>query len=264
MLCIFMDKIIKAKKQLLSVASFLLIVFPNLGFSSSISEINIDNTSLKLSYSTAPRLSQVIVDATNQLNYKPYYFGASLLNENSLKAQDIIEKKEFVINLLEIERSKTTKNLINILDPIQFHYKEKVTLDLEEIQINPKKDPLINGRYRLSLPTRFKYIYLIDPYNQNTLIKLAIKEGYDLKAYLKHYLTEYSLTNASDKSKSVENFTIIQADKSIVEAKINHRSSYRYYLSPGSIVYLKLDKALASYEAINDQVINLLTQHLEF
>jgi hypothetical protein len=225
-------------------------------------EVKIPQADISLKYQVAPRLSQLLNDARNNIDYPPYHLGSSLLNLDHDKNNKIKTKKSILLKIIE-DQAKTTsemKNLHSIIVSLNLFYREAVSLDLEEIQLNAKLNPILKGHYLLSLPTRPNVITVIDPANSDKVVKVQLVPGYSLKNYLNEYYLKINKTNFD----LPNNIELIQADKQHITPNIALWNNNKYFLSPGSIIFIGLDKSVKNMKEINHKFTALLQHHVAF
>ena len=240
--------------RMFSFAFFLCFFVTNNAYSKSVSETSILINNNEFTYKFAPRLSQILLDARNSLDYSPYALGSALINRDSTLNQELKKKKQSLLKKLTASSNIETENLHSILNELIFSYRELVSLDLEKIQINKKNDPKITGSYKLSLPKRPDFLFLIDPLNSNRVIKIKMRPGYSLV----NYVDEYAQSSNGNKIR------IVQADKTIINPKINNWNNNTYYLSPGSFIYIGLNQYIDNSNELNQAFLALLQQHTAF
>ena len=218
-------------------------------------KVTIPQQSISLSYQSAPRLSQLLIDVNKNIDYAAYFLGSALINKDNKKIA-IQKSKIKLLEDLESINNKSASYLHTIVESLTFFQQEDIKLDLEKIQQDRRLNPIISGNYQLYLPNRPDYIILIDPKNSDDIIKLKLIAGYHLENYLSdHY---------KNKNFSKNNIRIIQADKEVITPKINYWSSNKYYLSPGSIIYVGLNRDIDKAETINQNITNLLQHHVVY
>lgn len=218
-------------------------------------KVTIPQQSISLSYQSAPRLSQLLIDVNKNIDYAAYFLGSALINKDNKNIAIQKSKIKFLEDLESINNTSAS-NLHAIIGSLTFFQQEDLKLDLEKIQQDRRLNPNISGNYQLYLPKRPDYIILIDPKNSDDIIKLNLTAGYHLENYLSNHY--------KNKDFSTDNIRIIQADKKAITSKINYWSSNKYYLSPGSIIYMGLNRDIDKAETINQNVINLLQHHVVY
>ncbi|KJZ15074.1 hypothetical protein TW85_05505 [Marinomonas sp. S3726] len=219
-------------------------------------KVTIPQQGISLSYHNAPKLSQLLIDANKNIEYSAYPLGSALIKKNNNTNTIIQNTKTKLLEHLEVISNANTSNLRTIIENLNFFQQENITLDLERIQQNNRLNPIISGDYQLYLPKRPDFVILIDPQNFEKIVRLKLNAGYHLENYLRdHY---------KNKNFTTENIRIIQADKQVITPKINYWSSNKYYLSPGAIIYVGLNRNIYKAETINQNVTNLLQHHVVY
>ena len=235
--------------------------------SSELLQVEVKQVNISLNYEIAPRLSQVLIDAYQYTPYKPYRLGSSLINISLKAKQKIHEKKLQLAEILNSVPEKEAQNLSSILNKLRLVNRINLNLDLDAIQLNSKLNPLLEGRYILSLPKRPDYILLIDPFSQQKVIRLALKHGQTFKNYLHDYLislkgNETRKIESIKQDNSYKKFHIIQADKKMIIPATGYWNNNQYYLSPGAMIFVNLNSNIQKAEQINQQFIELLKYYV--
>lgn len=236
---------------------FILLMLFNISKASSATtlKVTIPQQGISLSYQSAPRLSQLLIDANKNIDYAAYFLGSALINKDN-KNIAIQSSKIKLLERLETNNDTNASNLHTIVESLTFFQQEDLKLDLEKIQQDSRLNPIISGNYQLYLPKRPDYIILIDPKNSDDIIKQKLRAGYHLEDYLSEYYKSTDIV--------INNIQIIQADKHVITPKIDYWSSNKYYLSPGAIIYIGLGKDIDKSGSINQNVINLLQHHVVY
>lgn len=223
-------------------------------------EVKIPQADISLKYQVAPRLSQLLFDAHKNIDYSPYSLGALLLNLDSNQSKKINDEKSTLLKMIDRRIESDVTNLSSILDSLTFSSREQVILDLEKIQLNAKLNPKLKGHYQLSLPTRPNFITVIDPTNSDKVIRVKLVPGYSLK----NYLSEYYLTINKTNIDLPNNIELIQADKQHISPNIAIWNNNKYFLSPGAIIFIGLEKNVKNMKELNYKFTALLQHHVAF
>jgi len=222
-------------------------------------QVELKQENIILNYNQRPRLSQLLTDAYQHMSHAPYSLGVSLIDTNPVKSTLLSTKKNQLLQTLKKLPEASPQNLYNILSNLKLVNRTPLNLDLEAVQLNSKLNPLLEGRYTLSLPKRPDHIIFIDPISKQDIIKIKLKPGQPLKTYIKEYLAG---TNNNDKK--YKTFTLIQADKNIIMPTTSYWNNNRYYLSPGAMVFVNLNSNIQEAEQINQKFIELLKYYVAY
>lgn len=213
-------------------------------------KINLLQSETVLEYVSAPRLSQVITEAAEQTDYAIYPLGVTLISPD--KQALIDEKKRSIFTILEGLKNQQAAQILKHLKKLHFVHKEPSNTLLRRIRTDKKLNPLLSKNYTLSLPIRPDYIRLITPMRESTsLVK------YLPNTSLKEYLTKKVAGDSYDSA------WIIQANQDTRLVSNIQWQSKKYYLSPGAIVFVGLSNLPSKYQTLNQDIAELLSQHLE-
>ncbi|TBR41246.1 hypothetical protein CBF23_010540 [Marinomonas agarivorans] len=213
-------------------------------------KIHLLQAGLTLEYTSAPRLSQSISDAEKQVNYAVYPLGITLI---SPEKQPLIEqKKRAIFSKLKTIDTPESLQILKHLKKLNFVYKQPTDNLLKRIRLNKKHDPLLLKDYTLSISIRPNHIRVITPRRKSTsLVKLLPN------ASLKDYLTKKIAGDSYDSA------WVVQVDQHISQASNIQWENKKHYLAPGAIVYVGLSGLFSEYQALNQDIVELLSQHLE-
>ncbi|RBP83297.1 hypothetical protein EBI01_19980 [Marinomonas rhizomae] len=213
-------------------------------------KIHLLQPEITLEYAEAARFSQVLTDAQSQIDYPIYALGLSLISPNK---QTLIEQKKSLIlkALSDIDSAEST-HIAEQLKSLHFAYREKIETRLQQVRTIKKNNPLLTHDYTLSIPTRPNFIRLITPKQTPTPLVKQLPN-----ARLKDYMTPDIAGDNYDSA------WIIQADQSIQHISGIQWQGQNHYLSPGSIIFVGLDNVPDQYQHLNQDIAQLLTQHLE-
>lgn len=220
-----------------------------LAFSQPI-KIQLLQPEITLEYGDPVRLSQLLTDAQKQVNYQVYPLGISLISPT--KQRHIDEQKRLIFSALDKINTKDAQRIAEQLESLHFVYREKVETRLQQVRTIKKDNPLLAHDYVLSIPTRPALIRLITPKQIPTPLVKQLPN-----ARLKDYMTP-DIAGAH-----YDSAWVIQADQSIQYISGIQWKGQNHYLSPGSIIFVGLDNAPDQYQHLNQDIAQLLTQHLE-
>ena len=179
-----------------------------------------------------------------------------MIKKNNYENITIQNNKIELIENLEAINNASAFRLRKQIEEFSFFQQEKLSLDLEKIQLDSRINPIISGNYQLFLPKRPDFLILIDPNHSEKVIKLKLKSGYNLSKYLNEFYKNTDIVT--------DDIRIIQADKEVIAPKIDYWSNKKYYLSPGSIIYIGLDESIDNAEIINQSFLKLLQHHVVY
>ncbi|KZM42028.1 hypothetical protein OA92_12385 [Marinomonas sp. SBI22] len=247
------------KMNHISYLLFLLLLFTSLSATANKNktlEVVIPQQKINLSYQVAPRLSQLLIDAKKNTDYSAYTLGSALIKKNSYENITIQNNKIELIESLETINHTSAFHLRTLIEGLNFFQQEKLSLDLEKVQLDSRINPIISGNYQLYLPKRPDFLILIDPNHSEKIIKLKLKPGYNLSKYLNEFYKNTDIVT--------DNIRIIQADKEVITPKIDYWSNSKYYLSPGAIIYIGLNEDIENAEITNQSFLKLLQHHVVY
>lgn len=247
------------KKNHISYLLFSLLLFTSLSATANEDnalEVVIPQQKINLSYQVAPRLSQLLIDAKKNTDYSAYTLGSALIKKNNYENITIQNSKIELVESLEAINNVSAFRLRKQIEELSFFQQEKLSLDLEEIQLDSRINPIISGNYQLFLPKRPDFLILIDPNHSEKVIKLKLKPGYNLSKYINEFYKHTDIVT--------DNIRIIQADKQVITPKIDYWSNNKYYLSPGAIIYIGLNKDIDNAEITNQRFLKLLQHHVVY
>lgn len=238
-------------KQLIKLS--LIIALPYVSSSSYANQdtqIKIVQNSQALHYSSPARLSRVLTDAQLTLDYQPYSLGASLVDNEKQNALDIF--KENILEALTNYRTFSTEKILSQLKSSTFSPREKVSLDNDIARVFPKANPLLNGRFTLSLPKRPNSISVYGAIQSDSELKLNVLPTPSLK----NYLPELPLYNVAMKFP----IWIIQPDQTTHYVANIRQEAQPLYLAPGAIIYIGSNEIP---KQLNKDIVKLLQNRLE-
>lgn len=207
--------------------------------------IQLKQNNLLLQYDQPVRLSTLLSDAYQQLDYFPYTLGTALYSPD--KQQQVDSQKQAILDDLTYINNQASQYLAKQLIEIPFVFRENIEADLIKLETQPKLNPLIQSNHILSLPSRPDYILVIAPFKKS-LIKLPLKVNSDLKDYL------LELPN----NQHADSAWVIQANGDVYQANDIQWQDKLYFLSPGAIIFLGLDALPDTYHDLNARIAHLL------
>ncbi|MDG3088670.1 capsule biosynthesis GfcC family protein [Vibrio hannami] len=234
----------------------LISLLPFMGNATSL-EVNLPNSSLKLSYEQPVRLSQVLTDSNlvvlKQGKVTPYWLGAQLFepsqNEEIKRLKTIVlEKLEYLAKYYP-ESTFKADLLTSLLKKANFGYRHFISLDNDLVRLEPELDPILSGKYRLVIPNRENDVLLV-----GTIQPLA-SEPLNPELKPADYFIDHSLPKNSD----TEQLFVIQPDGSITSYAQEYWRPGSIYLAPGSILYTGFKSLPSEHANLNQQVAKLLS-----
>ncbi|NLQ19073.1 hypothetical protein HGG82_15835 [Marinomonas sp. M1K-6] len=209
---------------------------------------------VSLSYPQEVRFSQLLSDAYAQLSYEVYPLGSALINPNK---QAVVEaKKQAVLRQLAQLKTPAATHLAKQLNALRLVYHEDMVFDPIKVRIRTKLDPMIKGEYWLSLPKRPMHITVFDPALEQGL-KMPLNNNADLRDYLA------KLPYVTKEGQPYDSAWVIQADRTVYQARDLQWKNTLYFLSPGAMVFIGLPNLPDEYRDLNANIAHLLAFRLE-
>lgn len=202
------------------------------------------------SYNDRIRLSQVFTQAYTHINHDVYSLGTTLVNLN--KQPMIDDTLQTLIAKLEQVGTDESLRVIKQLTELRFAYREKIHTNFNQVRVNPLFDPMLSGKYLLSLPKRPDTIMLISP-TESTRIILPFKNDRDVTFYLD------ALTHTDNRRP----IWVIQADQTVYPIQDHDWKNTRFFLAPGAIVFVELTHLPVEYKTLNSDIAHFLAYRLE-
>ncbi|WP_394180912.1 capsule biosynthesis GfcC family protein [Marinomonas posidonica] len=234
----------------ISYVSFISLCFLPLFAMAQPVKIHLLQPEITLEYEAAVRLSQVLSDAQKQVDYPVYSLGISVISPSKQALVD--QQKNDIFNALRHIDSAESKRIVKQLAPLHFVYRERLETRLKNVRTVKKNNPLLSHDYALSVPIRPTFIRVISP--KRTSMSM-IKQTPN--SHLKDYLTPDIAGDDYDSA------WVIQADQKVQYIKGIQWQGKHHYLSPGSLVFVGLENLPHQYKTLNQDIAQLLTQHLE-
>ncbi|MCT8988398.1 capsule biosynthesis GfcC family protein [Shewanella phaeophyticola] len=217
---------------------------------------------ITLQYEQAPRLVQIIQDSlvnshSIAMTTQPeaiYWLGAALYDYSSESAFQ--QKKRNVLNALKTqytdmgkpEHIQSLQSLSAWIENQQFLKREFIPLDYDSIRLKAALNPLINGSYLLTLPTKPKDVTILGAVTQNG------SQPFEQRQHANEYLD-----NAMPLSDSNNSFAwLIQPDGTLHQYPIAYWNKQHIDIAPGAIIYLEFQGVKENEQALNQQILALL------
>jgi len=215
---------------------------------------NADNT-IQLTYAQPVRLEQVFNDVQNHQAspVAPIFWTGSALfvqhQDNELK-----QKKQSVITALEqlaLQKERDQQSILSLKKrvlAVQLSKRIFQPLDPELIRIQPSLNPLLDGRYLLSLPSRPDSVLTLGA------VKQPINILWQERADTNYYLNQAQVTTDANKDYA----WVIQPDGEVQKHSIAYWNYQHRDIAPGAIVYLGIDGLPSKFNRLNQDIIQLL------
>lgn len=207
--------------------------------------IQLKQNNILLRYEQPVRLSTLLSDAYQQLDYFPYALGTALYSPD--KQQQVDTQKQVILDDLTDINNQASQYLAKQLIEMSFVFRENIEADPIKLETQPKLNPLIQSNHILSLPFRPDHILVITPH-EKTPLKLPLKANSDLKDYLLELPNNLHTDSA----------WIIQSNGDVYQANDIQWQDKLYFLSPGAIVFLGLDALPDTHHDLNARIAHLL------
>lgn len=207
-----------------------------------------------LNYPSSVRLATLLGDAYQSLEYEPYAPGAALIDVSAEK-KTVTALQRRVLQQLKMLGSPSAMQIVRQLSHFQYVRKIPVNLDLDEVRVSSKDNPMLSGRYELSLPKRPAHITLVGALKEGRPVSAKVKLG----AVLDAYLNEVQFQNDADRYHP----WVIQADGAVHQVKYLSWEGSPTFLSPGAIVFVGLESLPEQYKHLNENIAQLLASSVE-
>ncbi|PJE53243.1 capsule biosynthesis GfcC D2 domain-containing protein [Marinomonas sp. BSi20584] len=216
--------------------------------------ITLLHNQVTLSYPQEVRFLQLLQDAYSQSQYQIYPLGSALINPN--KQSIVTNQKRAVLRQLAAINTPAAKHIANYLNRLNLVYHEDMVFDFTKVRIKPKLNPLVKGEYSLLLAQRPNHITVFDA-AQDLVKKVPLNKSGELRDYLAQF------SGATKEQQPYDSVWIIQADRSIYQAKDLQWKNTLYFLSPGAMVFIGLPNLSDEYRDLNANIAHLFAFRLE-
>ena len=254
-------------KPLIQLCSALMLLICNLQLSHAETEVTVaqsvySNSTVSLTYVSPPRLVQVIKDSlsnaqlsSEQSNPLPiYWLGAGLYDASTEAA--LLTQRQQILNALKTQYSdmgkpdhiQALKTLATWIVNNQFLQREFIPLDYDAIRLKEELNPLLQGKYLLTLPRKPQDVLVLGAVTQNGSQPFVVRQN----------ASQY-IENAMPLKASKNSFAwLIQPDGEIVKYPIAYWNQQHIDIAPGAIIYLDFDGVRDNEPALNQQILELL------
>ncbi|WP_104400996.1 capsule biosynthesis GfcC D2 domain-containing protein [Vibrio penaeicida] len=201
------------------------LVFSTLASSHQLT-VHLPSQKLNLNYMLPSQLSQVIADTQAQNKEALFFEGGALASAKQQAKVDSL--KHSIFKRLTRENSEQSLHLLNQLKAMHFVGREWVSLDYDLVRLKPELNPLLSGRYDFYVSPRSNQVRILGHVKNPTHTPLL--NGRDITAYLNGLeLSEFG---------DLDQTYIIHANGDLIHAKLAYWQPERYYISPGSKIFI--------------------------
>ncbi|MBB1440495.1 capsule biosynthesis GfcC family protein, partial [Shewanella sp. SG41-4] len=228
----------------------------------TVSQSNSAKQPVSLQYKQSPRLVQVIKDslensaplATQHKSLAIYWLAAGLYDYST--EAEFQQKQQQIIHLLKTQYDdmetpqniKALKTLSAWFTANQFMKRELILLDYDSIRLKDELNPLLTGRYLLTLPSKPENVLVLGAVEQNGSQPFIVRQG----------ATEY-LNNAIPLDDSESSYAwLIQPDGKLEHYPIAYWNQHHIDIAPGAIIYLDFQGVRDNEQQLNQQILELL------
>jgi hypothetical protein len=209
-----------------------------------------------------PRLVQVIQDSlsnTNLSSEQPnplsiYWLGAALYDVSTEAA--LLSQQQQVLNALKTQYSdmgnpnniQALKTLSTWIANNKFLRREFILLDYDAIRLKEELNPLLQGKYLLTLPSKPQDVLVLGAVTQNGPQPFVVRQN----------ASQY-IENAMPLKASENSFAwLIQPDGKIEKYPIAYWNQQHIDIAPGAIIYVDFDGVRDNEQKLNQQILELI------
>ncbi|GGP96387.1 capsule biosynthesis GfcC family protein [Shewanella ulleungensis] len=221
-----------------------------------------DRSEVSLTYEQAPRLVQVVKDSiqnigTLEANVTPqpiYWLAAGLYDYNTEMLFQ--QKQQQILSLLKTQYNDINKpNNIQALKTLstwiannKFLRREFILLDYDAIRLKEELNPLLQGKYLLTLPSKPQDVLVLGAVTQNGPQPFVVRQN----------ASQY-IENAMPLKASENSFAwLIQPDGKIEKYPIAYWNQQHIDIAPGAIIYVDFDGVRDNEQKLNQQILELI------
>lgn len=197
-------------------------------------------------FSQPARLSDAL-QSLNAQNVVVEYPLATTLFDESQQAKKKVSELKYSISYALINKDLASHPFYKFIQQQNFAERVISSIDIDEIRLYQKKNPLLSGSYSLTAPKRIKKIYYLGNLNSANALSGVYGISYnDQQAKLSRLLRKESLSPV-----------FIYPDGKVVSPEISYWLNNQYFLPPMTIVYFPFE----SYETsqLDKNIVKLLT-----
>lgn len=237
--------------------SFILFLIGTLSLSSSsLAKVDLTINKTVYSYSTNPRLSDVLAPVAFQ---EPWYWpNTQLFRSNTTEAQEL---REQILAMLAIHSDENKKHqsiygsIVKQLENWEVADRVVIEIDYELSRISPKNNPLMeNGVYQMLLSKRPTNIQVFGALNNE------LKLPYNDNTCVKDIISKIALSDYADKSYVY----LISPQGQIEKSPIAYWNNKCIIPMPGSALFVPLQESLFSkaHSVINRDILALAVDRI--
>jgi hypothetical protein len=215
--------------------------------------VDLPYVGLQIQSSQAMRLSEVVTQAHQHVNFAPYIEASRLFNID--KQNQIDQIKRLALNELE-ELATQPKSaplahaMIDLIKHRSFSYREIVNLDIDAIRMNLKNDPLIAGHFSLTLMPRNNNVSVIGG------VERSLTVNFDANSVSRDYLKPIKRLTGANKSFA----WIIYPNGESIKVGNGYWNNQFSSLMPGTILFVGFNDAInAQFPSLENHLVTLLT-----
>lgn len=218
-------------------------------------KVEVIGENYSLEYPEPMRLDRVLADSVKRSqNHSPFSYPIAnqLFNvEKESQAQQV--KAEVLKQLTLLNSSPTERISANMLIEQIKHwdigYREKVSLDVDQVRDQPSSNPMLSGHYELLLPHRSNKVYI-----EGLLFHPDAKE-FNATHKLSDILTDTQIPSSANDSYA----WVIYPDGNYQKAGYAYWNDEKTNLTPGSVVFIGFDSGNKSIEALEEMIVVLIS-----
>lgn len=227
---------------------FILVNFP----SYALEKVKDDYLTLTLSksnqefkFSSSTRLSQALTAIEKHNVYVTYPLSTTLFSLNPSDVKQTRLNKEYTLDLMKEHKLNKTE-FFNFIQRSSYFKRVISNIDLDNIRLNNKSNPLLKGKYALSVGKRESPLLVLG--NTPNIETISAKENISLRSL---FNTDSSLF------KNIEHAPVlIYPDGKITQSHIGSWKTKSYSLPPGTIIYIPFYKFESS--PLDKTIVELL------
>lgn len=225
-------------------------------------KVDIPKEYYSLQYPEPARLDTILMDVvtnskSNQLQVYP--LANQLFNlTKDIKAQQL--KTEVLDSLKQLHQSyrddqkKTSiKMLIEQIEQWKVGYREFISLDLDQVRIDPTQNPLLNGEYEFIVQSRSNQIHLTGLLRSPTTITFSPAR---------------TLSDVMDRIQTLPSSSnsyawVVYPDGHYIKAGHAYWNNQNTNLTPGSFVFVGFNSNTPEFEALEENIVKLISMRKE-
>ncbi|WP_394145896.1 capsule biosynthesis GfcC family protein [Vibrio atypicus] len=199
-----------------------------------------------LNFPDATRLgSALLTSQTHGLVYE-YPLATSIFDESEPARAKIANLKYSVLYSL-IELDLADHPLYKFIESQQFGKRVVSNVDIDNVRLQNKENPLLSGNYSLASPKRTDIVWLLGDIRYTQSFKRLTRLPFE----------EQKASISKIIGKKINSIVLIYPDGHTVKPEIGYWLNNQYYIPPMTIIYVPFDHNDAS--TLNNNIIKLLT-----